>query len=96
MMIFDIMGYGLISLGTIIIVIGVIGFFRFPDFYTKIHAVGVTEVGGILGIIIGLMILNGFSNYSAKLLLLALILLVTNPTIAHILANAFHNMGKRK
>lgn len=39
----SIIGYGLTLLGIIAIFSGIVGLFRFPDFYTKIHAASVIE-----------------------------------------------------
>ena len=67
---------------------GGIGLFRFPDFYTRIHAAGVTETLSTGLIILGLMLQSGWGLVLIKLLLILLVLAYTGPTASHALAKA--------
>ncbi|VAW74361.1 Na(+) H(+) antiporter subunit G [hydrothermal vent metagenome] len=78
----------LIAGGGIFVVIGGIGILRFPDLFTRFHAVGVTDTLGAGMILSGLMIEAGFTLISFKLLLIFLFLLITGPTATHALAKA--------
>lgn len=69
-------------------VLGGIGLLRFPDFYSRLHAAGVTETSCALLIITGLAIQSGLSLLTIKLLLILLFLLFTAPTASHALARA--------
>lgn len=69
-------------------VIGGLGLLRFPDFYTRLHAAGVTETLCALLIIFGLILQAGFSLLTIKLVLVLLFLLFTAPTASHALARA--------
>jgi len=69
-------------------VIGGIGLLRFPDFYTRLHAAGVTETLCAILIVLGLMLQSGFSLLTIKLLLILVFLLFTAPTATHALARA--------
>jgi len=69
-------------------VLGGLGLLRFPDFYSRLHAAGVTETSCALLIIIGLAIQSGLSLLTIKLLLILLFLLFTAPTASHALARA--------
>jgi multicomponent Na+:H+ antiporter subunit G len=69
-------------------VLGGIGLLRFPDFYSRLHAAGVTETSCALLIILGLAIQSGLSLLTLKLLLILLFLLFTAPTASHALARA--------
>lgn len=69
-------------------VIGGLGLLRFPDFYTRLHAGGVTDTLAPLLIVAGLLLQSGLSLLSLKLLLILLFLLFTTPTASHALARA--------
>lgn len=81
-------GHGLIILGMIAIFSGIIGFFRFPDFYTKIHAAGVIESFGIPLSLIGLAFLQNDFTSSFKLVFAVILILILNPISTHALAKA--------
>ncbi|OUS34632.1 sodium:proton antiporter ['Osedax' symbiont bacterium Rs2_46_30_T18] len=79
-------------IGSFLCVSGGVGILRFPDFYTRIHAVGVTDTLGASMILVGLMLQSQESLVVAKLLLILLMTLFINPTATHALAKAaFHN-----
>ena len=69
-------------------VLGGIGLIRFPDFYSRLHAAGITDTLCALLIIVGLLIQAGLALVSIKLLLILLFLLFTAPTASHALARA--------
>ena len=69
-------------------IIGGIGLLRFPDFYSRLHAAGITDTLCALLIILGLVLQAGLSLLALKLLLILLFLLFTAPTAIHALARA--------
>lgn len=69
-------------------ILGGIGLIRFPDFYSRLHAAGITDTLCALLIIVGLLIQAGLALVSVKLLLILLFLLFTAPTASHALARA--------
>jgi multicomponent Na+:H+ antiporter subunit G len=78
--------------GSFLCVSGGIGLLRFPDFYTRMHAVGVTDTLGAGMILIGLMILSTDFLVFAKLVIVLLLTLLIGPTTSHVLAKAaLHN-----
>lgn len=79
--------------GGLIVFVGASGVLRLPDFYTRLHAAGVTDTLGTLLVLIGLILLSGFTLLSAKLTLVGLFLLVTSPAATHAVANAAHKAG---
>ena len=84
---------GFIISGVFFMLAGTIGVLRLPDFYTRMHAAGMTDTLGAEFIIIGLMVQAGFSQTSLKLLLVAFLLFLTSPTASHAVANAAHQAG---
>ena len=79
--------------GLFFVLPGAVGVLRLPDFFTRIHAAGMTDTLGAELIIVGLMIQSGFTQLSLKLLLVAILLLITSPTATHAVANAAHHAG---
>ncbi|MBL4940667.1 MAG: monovalent cation/H(+) antiporter subunit G [Colwellia sp.] len=79
-------------IGSFLCVSGGIGIIRFPDFYTRMHAVGITDTLGAGLILIGLMLLSTDLLVFAKLVMILLLTLLIGPTTSHVLAKAaLHN-----
>lgn len=78
--------------GSFLCISGGIGILRFPDFYTRMHAVGVTDTLAAAMILIGLMLQSPDGLVVIKLLMILLMTLFINPTASHALAkSAIHN-----
>lgn len=92
-MFFTALSFVLIAAGMMFVLAGAIGILRLPDFYTRMHAAGMTDTLGAELVIVGLMIQSGFSQTSLKLLLVAFFLFITSPTASHAVANAAHQAG---
>lgn len=89
----DIASIALLAVGILFVLAGAIGVIRLPDFYTRIHAAGVTDTLGAELIVFALMLQAGFTLLAAKLLLVGFILFLTSPTATHAVANAAHRAG---
>lgn len=79
--------------GIFFVLAGAVGVLRLPDFYTRMHAAGMTDTLGAEFIIFGLMVQSGFTQTSVKLFLIAFLLFLTSPTASHAVANAAHHAG---
>jgi multicomponent Na+:H+ antiporter subunit G len=78
----------LLGAGGVLTVTGAIGLLRFPDFFTRLHAVSITETLATWAILLGLALQSGLTQTTLKLALIWLILLFTGPTATHALAKA--------
>lgn len=87
-MIIDALSWFLLLGGGLVGILGGIGLLRFPDFYSRLHAAGMTDTLCALMIIAGLILQSGFTLLSLKLALILLFLLFTSPTASHALARA--------
>lgn len=74
--------------GGIFGILGGIGLLRFPDFYSRLHAAGITDTLCAFLIIIGLVIQAGLALVSIKLMLILIFMVFTAPTASHALARA--------
>lgn len=76
-------------------VIGGIGLLRMPDFYSRLHAAGITDTLCAALVLLGLGILAGPGLVAVKLLLIFGFLFFTTPTATHALAKAALHGGLR-
>lgn len=94
----------LLAAGSLFVVSGGVGLLRFPDFFTRIHAVGVTDSAGIGLILLGLLIQTTSWEAAVRLLIILLFMALTGPTATHLLAQAarrdgvpvWHEGGRRR
>jgi multicomponent Na+:H+ antiporter subunit G len=86
--ILGVVSWFLLLAGGAFAVIGGVGLIRFPDFYTRLHAGGMTDTLAPLLIVGGLVLQSGLSLLTIKLLLILLFLLFTTPVATHALARA--------
>jgi multicomponent Na+:H+ antiporter subunit G len=89
----DILSWVLLLGGGAFVMIGGIGLLRLPDFYTRLHAAGMTDTLGAGLIILGMMVAGGLSLVTVKLVLLGAFILMTSPTATHAVANAAFTAG---
>lgn len=92
-MVIDILSWIFLAGGGVVGVIGAIGIHRFPDFYTRQHATGITDTLCAMLIVAGLVLQAGFTLAAVKLGMIFLFLFITSPTASHVLANAAMHGG---
>ncbi len=92
-MIIDIISWILLVVGSALGIVGGVGIHRFPDFYSRLHAVGITDTLCAMLILSGLGLQAGCSIAAFKLALIFLFLMFTSPTASHALANAALHSG---
>ena len=95
----------LLLIGLFFMLAGTIGFVRFPDFYSRMHATGKCDTLGEGLMLFALIIyetgyeglfkgdLQHASFVSIKIILLILFILLANPTSTHAIAKAAHDVG---
>lgn len=82
------LGWLFVITGMFFIIFGIIALFRFPDFYTKLHASSVIECCGIPLCLVGLaMMQNDYIN-SFKLIIATIIIFILNPSSTYALGRA--------
>jgi len=86
--IIDIVSWVCMVAGGIFCVIGALGLVRMPDFYTRMHAAGITDTLGAGLVLFGLVLQAGLTLIAVKLLMIGLLLFFTSPTATHALAKA--------
>ncbi|MFO8088928.1 MAG: monovalent cation/H(+) antiporter subunit G [Desulfatiglandaceae bacterium] len=78
----------LVCMGIFFMLVGSIGILRLPDFYSRTHAVSMSDALGISSVMLGLIVYEGFTQSSLKLLLIILFVALSNPIGSHALSRA--------
>lgn len=86
-------GNFLIGLSMIFIVIGVFGTYRFKNFYQRALISSNVDTVGYLTLMFGVIIKNGFSFFSLKVLFILLITLIINPLVSHAIVRSAYISG---
>lgn len=68
--------------------LGTLGLFRFPDPYTRMHAIGISDTLGVGLVGLGLLLLSPGWLLRAKLLVILALFWLINPTMTHLVAKA--------
>jgi multicomponent Na+:H+ antiporter subunit G len=92
-MIWEALSWICIAGGALLGIIGGMGMHRFPDFYSRMHAAGITDTLCAALFLLGLGFQAGLSLAAFKLLLIFAFLVFINPTASHALANAALHSG---
>ncbi len=85
----------LLALGCVISFSGSYGVIKLPDFYARLHAAGKTDSLAQLLIFVGLVFVTPDLLTQIKLVLVAMVLMVTAPTATHAITKAAHLDGLR-
>ena len=84
----DVLSWICILGGSFFMIVGAIGSLRFPDFWSRLHAVSVADSGGMILLIAGMCLQSGLTLVTVKLIIIGIFLFITGPTATHAVANA--------
>ena len=82
-----------IACGVLALLIGSLGLLRLPDVYCRIHAVGMIDTAGASFIILGMIIHEGFTLVTVKLVLIGVFMFFTSPIATHAVAQVAYKSG---
>ena len=74
-----IIGNIIIGIGIAMVFVGMLGFYRFKDFYSKLLAAAIIDTMALVTVLIGAMVRSGFTWFTLKVALILAIILVLNP-----------------
>lgn len=89
----QIVGLLVILAGLTLMALGSVGIVRLPDFFSRTHAASKVDTVGIVVVLLGIAVLEGFTLNAGKVLLAAVFISLTNPVAAHALARAALRQG---
>lgn len=79
--------------GAFFLLASAIGMLRLPDFYCRLHASGNSETLGVMLSFMGLVIYEGLTLTSLKMIMIFLLIFLGNPIGTHILSKAVYKSG---
>ena len=86
-----------ILLGSLLLLTGSLGLIRLPDFWSRLHGASISDTGGVLFLILGMMFHVTTIWVFFKLLAIAIFIFISSPTASHAIANAaFVTLGYKK
>lgn len=89
----EVVAHFVLASGFFFIFTGAVGIVRFPDFFTRLHAMGKTDTLGVALMALGLAILEGPTLHGIKILFIVLFVGLASPTATHALGRAAHRAG---
>jgi multicomponent Na+:H+ antiporter subunit G len=94
-LVLEVLSWVLLLAGGFFVFVGGVGALRMPDFYTRMHAAGITDTLGTILVLTGVIVQAGLTLATIKLLAIGIFLMLTAPTAAYALANAARLSGLR-
>ncbi len=73
--------------GSLFGIIGAVGVVRLPDFYSRLHAVGITDTLCAALVLLGLVLQADDWSSAIKVLLVLFFLILTSPVSTHVLGS---------
>ena len=96
-MLLEIFSWLFILLGSFLLLTGSLGLIRLPDFWSRLHGASISDTGGVLFLILGMMLHVTTIWVFFKLLAIAAFIFISSPTASHAIANAaFVTLGYKK
>lgn len=80
-----------VVVGTIFSLVGILGYIRLPDVYTRLHATGKVGIFGTVLLLVAAVLSTSLSV--GKGLVLIALLLVAGPVTSHAIASAAYRLG---
>jgi multicomponent Na+:H+ antiporter subunit G len=80
-----------VLIGTAFSVVGVLGFIRMPDVYTRLHATGKVSIFGVVLLLLATVALTPLEF--GKGLVLIVLLVIGGPVTSHAIGSAAHRIG---
>ena len=93
----ELLSWVFILLGSFLLLTGSLGLIRLPDFWSRLHAASISDTGGVLFLILGMMLHVTTIWVFFKLLAIAIFIFISSPTASHAIANAaFVTLGYKE
>ena len=96
-MLVEICSWIFILLGSFLLLTGSLGLIRLPDFWSRLHGASISDTGGVLFLILGMMLHVTTIWVFFKTFSYSYIYFYSSPTASHAIANAaFVTLGYKK
>ena len=96
-MLVEVFSWVFILLGSFLLLTGSLGLIRLPDFWSRLHGASISDTGGVLFLMLGMMLHVTSVWVFFKLLAIAIFIFISSPTASHAIANAaFVTLGYKE
>ena len=96
-MLVELFSWVFILLGSFLLLTGSLGLIRLPDFWSRLHSASISDTGGVLFLMLGMMLHVTSVWVFFKLLAIAIFIFISSPTASHAIANAaFVTLGYKE
>ena len=96
-MLVEVFSWVFILLGSFLLLTGSLGLIRLPDFWSRLHSASISDTGGVLFLMLGMMLHVTSVWVFFKLLAIAIFIFISSPTASHAIANAaFVTLGYKE
>ena len=89
----DLIGWLFIGLGATFFLMGTVALLRFPDLYTRLHALTKADNLGLGFVASGLALQAGSLGIALKLLLIWLLIMLASASVSHLITRAARAAG---
>ena len=86
----------LLFAGAVFFLAGTLGLLRFPDVYTRLHALTKADNVGLGLMVLGLALESGSWAVTGKLVLIWLLVLLSGASVSHLIARGARHRGIRE
>lgn len=90
------LGEFVMGAGLLVMLCGFIGLVRYRSFYRRLLVSALIDTVGLLLLLAGVVLRQGWNSFSHKVLLILLVVLLTAPLIAHKLGRSAYLSGHRE
>ncbi len=81
--------------GSFFVLSGSIGMLRLPDFFSRVHAAGLIDGLGAIGILLAVILHTGFTQEALKAGIIIFFLLISSPAATHAICHAARHHGRK-
>ena len=92
---FLIIGKILVAAGFLFICVGIFGIYRSKNFYGRILSAADVDTMGLITMLVGVAFISGLNAFTIKILLILVILMIINPSVASKIAASAYFSGYR-
>lgn len=91
----ELIGRALIVLGLLFVATGVYSILAYKEFYSRVVITAKVDTVGFITLMLGIMVLEGFTFTSAKVLIIVIFEMLTSPVSTHAIAHSAYAAGYR-
>lgn len=93
MVIHEVIGILIILVGAIVAGVGVLGLYKFYDFYSRAAIASVIDTAGFVLVLVGVMVYKSVAEFSLKIAVIIFFMLFLNPLSNHVIVRGAHRSG---